>query len=252
MKTEEIKFFFDKKAGVREKNFLNDSILFYEQIERQKTVISLLNPKEEDVLLEIGCGTGNDSQIICKNAKYFGGDISYNMILKTKEKFSELKLVIFDAVNLPFKSNSFTKILCSETIEHIPDYTRALREMFRVLSPTGFLILSTPNKSGIYYAVKIFLREIRKILKRAYRAEHPFDEWKNPKQFIKELIQCGFKIQQFDTIIFLPGEFIYYFPVQLKKILISVFEPVEYICRKYKFHFGYINIFKCVKSNNYV
>src|SRR5690606_18649384 len=52
--------------------------------------------------------------------------------------------------------NHFDLVLCTEVIEHIPDTQAALHGLFRVLSPGGRLILSTPQKySPLELASKI-------------------------------------------------------------------------------------------------
>lgn len=49
-----------------------------------------------------------------------------------------------DLTNLSFKDNSFSTIICIEILEHIPNYTAALHEMARVLTPGGRAILTFP------------------------------------------------------------------------------------------------------------
>ncbi|WP_420120750.1 class I SAM-dependent methyltransferase [Nakamurella sp.] len=49
-----------------------------------------------------------------------------------------------DATNIPFAADSFDLILCSHVLEHIPDDSRAIRELARVLRPGGTAILQVP------------------------------------------------------------------------------------------------------------
>ncbi len=53
-----------------------------------------------------------------------------------------------DATTLPFRAASFDLILVSEVIEHLPPEksVQALRELKRVKSPSGTILLSTPQK----------------------------------------------------------------------------------------------------------
>ncbi|VVM06947.1 putative S-adenosylmethionine-dependent methyltransferase/MSMEI_2290 [Methylacidimicrobium cyclopophantes] len=46
---------------------------------------------------------------------------------------------------LPYESAFFDAVSCTEVIEHLDDYRRLLREIFRVLRPGGIVVLSTPN-----------------------------------------------------------------------------------------------------------
>lgn len=54
-----------------------------------------------------------------------------------------------DICNLPFADNSFDFIICNHVLEHIPDDTKAMQELFRVLAPNGTAILQVPYKAGL-------------------------------------------------------------------------------------------------------
>jgi len=47
---------------------------------------------------------------------------------------------------LPFASGSLDAVICSEVLEHLPDYGAALAEIRRVLRPGGRLGLSVPRR----------------------------------------------------------------------------------------------------------
>ena len=55
-----------------------------------------------------------------------------------------------DLTNLTFEDNSFDCIICYHVLEHIPDDKKAMRELYRVLKPTGWAILQVPLLKGIY------------------------------------------------------------------------------------------------------
>lgn len=50
-----------------------------------------------------------------------------------------------DITKLPFKDNSVDVIFCSEVLEHVPNYKKALKECSRVLKKNGALILTVPT-----------------------------------------------------------------------------------------------------------
>ena len=48
------------------------------------------------------------------------------------------------AERLPFRNDSFDAVICTEVMEHVPDYRRLLGEVARVLKPSGTVVLSVP------------------------------------------------------------------------------------------------------------
>lgn len=49
-----------------------------------------------------------------------------------------------DATRIPYQDDSFDVVICNHVLEHIPEYFRAMQEIYRVLSPGGMAILQTP------------------------------------------------------------------------------------------------------------
>lgn len=68
-----------------------------------------------------------------------------NLNYTTTDLESPLADVKADICNLPFKSESYDIILCNHVLEHIPDDTKAMRELYRVLKPDGMAILQIPQ-----------------------------------------------------------------------------------------------------------
>lgn len=50
-----------------------------------------------------------------------------------------------DICNLPFEDNSYDVILCNHVLEHIPDDTKAMQELYRVLKPGGYGVFQIPQ-----------------------------------------------------------------------------------------------------------
>lgn len=53
-----------------------------------------------------------------------------------------------DICDLPFADNSYDFIICNHVLEHIPDDTRAMQEIFRVLARGGTAILQVPYEKN--------------------------------------------------------------------------------------------------------
>ncbi len=68
-----------------------------------------------------------------------------NLDYTTTDLFSPLADVKADICNLPFEDNLYDIILCNHVLEHIPDDTKAMQELYRVLKPGGMGIFQIPQ-----------------------------------------------------------------------------------------------------------
>lgn len=68
-----------------------------------------------------------------------------NLEYTTTDLNSPLADVKADICSLPFADSSFDVILCNHVLEHIPDDTLAIKELFRILKPKGWGILQIPQ-----------------------------------------------------------------------------------------------------------
>lgn len=68
-----------------------------------------------------------------------------NLEYITTDLNSPLADVKADICNLPFQDNEFDFIFCNHVLEHIPDDTKAMQELYRVLTPGGTGIFQIPQ-----------------------------------------------------------------------------------------------------------
>ncbi len=102
-------------------------------------------------VLSIGCFIGYGEEILASNAKKvvaIDEDLeAINFAKKTRSK-KNIEFKKIDALELPFKENTFDVITAFQLIEHIqpnslPDF---LEKMKSLLKPGGLLIITTPNR----------------------------------------------------------------------------------------------------------
>ncbi len=157
-------------------------------------------------VLDIACGTGYGTKIIASKAKeVIGVDISSEVIYYAKKNYSRENIIFYqgDATNLHFlKDDTFDCVVSFETIEHIPNYKKYLKEMHRLLKPRGLYIVSTPNKKyaspGLskpknpFHVIEFYLNDFKKLLNNYFSdikiyGQAPSVESLMP-EFIKKLI----------------------------------------------------------------
>ena len=68
-----------------------------------------------------------------------------NIDYTTTDLNSPLADVKADICNLPFEKNTYDVILCNHVLEHIPDDTKAMQELYRVLKPGGWGVFQIPQ-----------------------------------------------------------------------------------------------------------
>lgn len=116
----------------------------YQPIEFERAAITInWIPEETESVLDLGCGNGIITNQILKN-KVVGVDRSVSALTHV----SVLKCQA-DICYLPFPSDSFDIVLCSEVIEHIPNhnYHQALQEIVRVASK--HILITVPYKEDL-------------------------------------------------------------------------------------------------------
>jgi SAM-dependent methyltransferase len=68
-----------------------------------------------------------------------------NLDYLTTDLNSPLADIKADICNLPFDDNTFDVIFCNHVLEHIPDDTKAMQELYRVLKVGGMGIFQIPQ-----------------------------------------------------------------------------------------------------------
>lgn len=154
-------------------------------------------PRPDETVLDVACGTGVVARLAAERmatGRVVGLDFNSGMLAAARSqstKGASIEWMEGSALSLPFPDNSFDLVLCQLGLQFFPDRPLALREMQRVLVPSGRLALSVysaiertpgadafaralddclgPNASSIKRAEHIFpdAREIEALISRA-------------------------------------------------------------------------------------
>lgn len=101
-----------------------------------------------------------------------------------------------DICNLPFKNNSYDIILCNHVLEHIPDDTKAMQELYRVLKPGGFGVFQIPqdmNRDTTFEDDSIIDRNERAKIFGQYDHVRVYG-----RDYFDKLRSIGFKVDEVD------------------------------------------------------
>ena len=117
---------------------------------------SKLNLKKIRKIIDVGCGNGRHLKslsFVLHNAEVIGIDHSKDEINKLKDEFTNFscknhnsyEFLHHDIRDIPIKDSSQDLVICSEVLEHVPNYEAVLAECYRVLKPAGVLLISVPT-----------------------------------------------------------------------------------------------------------
>jgi len=119
--------------------------------QRSGVIIKYLNPQFAERVLDIGCGIGYyvfelSDKFGCKveGIDLDAEDIQLANKIKNITKNTNVNFKVSNVLNLDYPDESFDKIIMSEVLEHIRDDKKVLSDLYRILKPHGYLILSTP------------------------------------------------------------------------------------------------------------
>ncbi|MFH1664287.1 MAG: class I SAM-dependent methyltransferase [archaeon] len=112
-----------------------------------KELIELCKIDESKRVLDVGCGAGKTACFIAKEVgcNVVAVDLYKEMIEKARDRakrkgvLDKIEFKAADALNLPFKDNSFDAVFCESVAAFFKDKQKGLNEFRRVVKPEGFV-----------------------------------------------------------------------------------------------------------------
>lgn len=143
----------------------------YNFASRQRAVEELLKPYAAGKALDIGCGSGDLVVFYSgKGVCYKGVDLSDSMINRANSNYANLvregkaDFKVADCENLPFNDGEFDILSAVALIEYLPDPSKALDEIFRVLKSGGYALITVPNKKCINNLFRSIFKPVTNLL----------------------------------------------------------------------------------------
>jgi SAM-dependent methyltransferase len=142
-------------ASIEELRAYYDAILPYYDAELEdrgdlrfwRSISTRWNSKR---ILELGCGTGRVTRVLCENAPTTGVDLLWEMLMLAKRHAPRARLVAGDLHDCPFSSRFDLVVLADDPIAHLTaseDRLAALKQIATHLEPGGRVLLD-----GLYRA----------------------------------------------------------------------------------------------------
>ena len=186
-------------------------------------LIKKYSKTSENIILEIGCSSGNLINQIKKKIKnyiYIGSDVLKKPIYKLSKKYEDIPFIRFDITRNPLGNNFCNTIIMLNVLEHIKDDLKAIEEAHNLLIHDGLLIIEVPACRYIYDNYDKQLNHFRRY---------------NMKDIVNKLKKNGFKIEKKTHIGFL------IFPIFLiTKIINKIFKPKNIFVKQSNFSNNFI------------
>ncbi|MFT5215910.1 MAG: SAM-dependent methyltransferase [Glaciecola sp.] len=119
-----------------------------------------------------------------------------NLKYTTTDLESPIADVKADICNLPFQNNEFDVILCNHVLEHIPDDTKAMQELYRVLKVGGYGVFQIPqdlNRDSTFEDDTITDKKERAKIFGQYDHVRIYG-----RDYFEKLRSIGFKVEEVD------------------------------------------------------
>lgn len=178
----------------------------------RRAVLSAVDPKSGERILDLAAGTGTSSVAFAlAGATAVPCDFSIGMLAVGKRERSRLPFVAGDAVKLPFRSGTFDAVTISFGLRNVADSAAALAEMLRVTRPGGRLVVcefSSPTylpfrKVYVEYLMKALPAVARRVSSSpesyVYLAES-IQAWPDQEQLASIIAAAGWRSVEFRNL----------------------------------------------------
>ena len=98
---------------------------------------------ERPFILDVGCGTGANLEMLKQFGETHGIDISEDALEFCRARGLE-RVQLGAAESLPYENEKFDLVTALDVVEHLDDDVAGLKEMYRVLRPGGRLLIFVP------------------------------------------------------------------------------------------------------------
>ena len=175
-----------------------------EGIERlsERELIEFIDPRQLEVVLDAGCGTGvNISRLFTRVKKIIGIDYAAGSIERCQKRveaqnIKNAELHVGSILEISLPDHKINKVICLSVLQYLNDHEvcQAFGEFARVLAPNGVVILHVKNRASIYWWTLLAAKRAKALLGgngSTYNVR-PFD-W-----YIDALCVAGFQIEEFN------------------------------------------------------
>lgn len=139
-------------------SFCYDSLLNFKPYKKLLKELSCqANLQPGEVVVDIGCGTGNFEYLFGQEkTEIIGIDYCEQMLVRAKKKNNGSKFIMYNLLDyyLPFDNSSIDKIISCNAIYNVKDLDKFFVDVNRILKKRGEFIFTTSTSAGLKKIIK--------------------------------------------------------------------------------------------------
>lgn len=125
----------------------------------QRAILDCLEPDAGALMLDCGCHAGANAarRAAARGIPAVAG-IEWNASMARQALGRGLRVIRADLNRpIPLRAGSIDVVMLSDVLEHLSETTGLVREVYRVLKPGGYAVLSTPNLASWHNILALVL-----------------------------------------------------------------------------------------------
>lgn len=173
-----------------------------------RDLIELLAPKQDEKILDLGCGTGDLTNTLdYMGVNVLGVDNSKNMIEEARSKYPHINFIVKDATNLGYNSD-FDAVFSNATLHWVKKPKQALACIYQSLNTGGRYIAEFGGKGNVQIITSEIIYQLKKLGFEYKMEQFP---WYYPSigEYTSLMEEVGFRVvfaQHFDRPTHLEGD----------------------------------------------
>ena len=182
----------------------------------ERLILEKVAAREGEYILDVGCGRAIDAAKIAKSgAVVIGLEPSEVMLSRAREHLGTVNALVALSQgigeSLPFRSNSFDKVICKGALDHFLSPDKTMEEISRVLKPDGEAIIAIANMESLACHIGRGMFRLRAVFSR--EADDLVKPWEPPPDHtckfdypsIISLVKGYFRVERMEGISLLYG-----------------------------------------------
>ena len=126
-----------------------------------ESVVALLAPQPGELILDVGCGSGELTQQLAQaGATVVGIDASPEMVALARQQFPALDVRLADATTLDLPER-FDAVFSNAALHWMPEATAVAQRLYQHLKPGGRLVAELGGRGNVAQLIAATLHQLR-------------------------------------------------------------------------------------------